>query len=513
MRVDHRWGLVCVLCAFAALVACGREPIGNQKSDAAADAADGGRRADATGAGAAGKTGAAGTGGSTGAAGIGAAGTSAAAGNTGAAGTNAMACSPGETICTGPSQAVACLPTGVWSTDNRFCSYGCMKTVCRECAPGDTICNSPATIQRCSADGLRWAAPEPCENGCEGGACAPPCQPGSSECVTNTDVRTCRGDGLWGALVSCKAGCSSGACRECEPYTYACLTPKSTRQCQFDATWGNPITCADACSGGICTDCKPDTGMCVDEKTMRGCTSSGTWDPPTPCGDGVCFGSTCHSCKPGSIQCGESDLGATVQTCSDDGQWLDTMTCANTCKANTCTSNPKKVFVTSTTYKAGDLGGLAGADAKCQARARAAALTGTFRAWLSDATASPSSRFSRDAGPYLLVNGGLVATSWLGLTSGTLRHAINITELGTAAPTATIPDCTTPIVWTNTGTDGMLADFGSTCGDWTDSSVFSVWLGTTSSQVDWTASACSNLTGTSAATGCGALAPIYCFEQ
>ncbi len=128
-----------------------------------------------------------------------------------------------------------------------------------------------------------------------------------------------------------------------------------------------------------------------------------------------------------------------MQTCNSDGSFSDDIACPNTCKADKCTSNPGKVFVTSTTYKAGDLGGLTGADAKCQARAMAAGLTGTFRAWLSDANGQPATRFSKERGPYLLVTGSIVANNWTGLTSGTLRHAINVTELGTPAPPATIP--------------------------------------------------------------------------
>jgi hypothetical protein len=250
--------------------------------------------------------------------------------------------------------------------------------------------------------------------------------------------------------------------------------------------------------------------MCVDETSVRSCNNDGTWAPPTHCDGGICSGESCRECKPGTTRCAEGDV---LQTCSSDGSFADDTACPSTCKAGKCVSNPGKVFVTSTTYKAGDLGGLAGADAKCQARASAAGLTGTFRAWLSDATDQPATRFSRDRGPYLLVTGNVVANNWTGLASGTLRHAINVTELGTPAPPATIPGCATPIVWTNTTSDGYVGDPGLTCGDWTDSSVFSAWFGTTASQTEWTSPNCQGATGTSAATGCGALAPIYCVEQ
>lgn len=53
----------------------------------------------------------------------------------------------------------------------------------------------------------------------------------------------------------------------------------------------------------------------------------------------------------------------------------------------------KTVFVTSQTYT-GNLGGLAGADAQCNLLAKAAGLEGSYLAWLSDATESPSTRFN-----------------------------------------------------------------------------------------------------------------------
>ncbi len=131
MRFTRRPGLAFAICALAATAACGRGPIGGNKSDAGG--------ADATGR--AGTTGSAGTIGSVGAAGTGpAAGTTGAAGSNAAAGTNGAAgapgpCKLGETSCTGPSQAVMCQPNGVWSLDTRFCSYGCAQNVCRECRP------------------------------------------------------------------------------------------------------------------------------------------------------------------------------------------------------------------------------------------------------------------------------------------------------------------------------------------------------------------------------------------
>ena len=71
---------------------------------------------------------------------------------------------------------------------------------------------------------------------------------------------------------------------------------------------------------------------------------------------------------------------------------------------------PRIVFVTSSTFEA-DLGGIAGADGKCQAAASAAGLSGTFYAWLSTSATSPSSHFTRAGAGWARVDGKPVAAS------------------------------------------------------------------------------------------------------
>jgi len=113
------------------------------------------------------------------------------------------------------------------------------------------------------------------------------------------------------------------------------------------------------------------------------------------------------------------------------------------------TGAPCKVFVTSATYN-GNLGGLAGADAKCQSLAAAANLAGTYKAWLSDATgSSPSNRFTHNPGPYVLVDGTTIAVDWADLTNGGILVPINMTESGA---TLTFPPAEN--VWTGTRPDG-----------------------------------------------------------
>ena len=103
----------------------------------------------------------------------------------------------------------------------------------------------------------------------------------------------------------------------------------------------------------------------------------------------------------------------------------------------------------------GGLGGLPGADAKCQGLAQAAGLPGSYRAWPSDATSAPVSRFARSPGPYILVNGVAIARSWDDLTDGSpLEDTITVTETG-GGPGDSL------FAWTATQPDGTFS-FGTT---------------------------------------------------
>jgi hypothetical protein len=180
---------------------------------------------------------------------------------------------------------------------------------------------------------------------------------------------------------------------------------------------------------------------------------------------------------------------------------------------------PHKVaFVTSQVYT-GNLGGIAGADAKCQMLAGAAHLTGSFQAWLGNATVSASSRLAHATLPYLLVDGTMVAKDWNGLTSGRLIHAIDQTELGTAALGGTNTGCFYDsavglLVWTNALPDGAIANTNMTnsCGNnWNTAGPTDFGgpfgdvglLGATDAQ--WT-DACQS-------ARCENTSPLYCLEQ
>ncbi|MEE4241503.1 MAG: hypothetical protein V2I36_08550, partial [Desulfopila sp.] len=72
---------------------------------------------------------------------------------------------------------------------------------------------------------------------------------------------------------------------------------------------------------------------------------------------------------------------------------------------------PKFVFVSSIQYL-GNLGGVTGADYKCNALAHNANLPGVYMAWIADATHNPANRFKKTGVPYVTVDNVVVADGW-----------------------------------------------------------------------------------------------------
>jgi hypothetical protein len=150
-----------------------------------------------------------------------------------------------------------------------------------------------------------------------------------------------------------------------------------------------------------------------------------------------------------------------------------------------------------------------GADAVCQELASAANLSGTYLAWLSDTTGSPSTRFSRDGGPYQLVDGTIIANNWSDLTTGILQRLINLTETGGMPPSSDVP-CGSDFVWTGTTSAGDLDGPDLCCDDWSDYAA-GAEFGSTQSFQDW-----SDTCGTGATSQppiCLLDAPLFCFQQ
>ena len=160
----------------------------------------------------------------------------------------------------------------------------------------------------------------------------------------------------------------------------------------------------------------------------------------------------------------------------------------------------KLVFLSAERWN-GNLGGLAGADAKCASEAAASGKTGTFKAWLSTATVSASSRLVHSNLPYARPDGIRVAMNWDDLTDGTLLNPIIVTASG-----LTITSSQDFGAWTNTSTSGGTYS-GSDCQGWTATPQFGAMVhGSELGAVDrfWTQDA---------QASCTTYRRLYCFEQ
>jgi len=164
------------------------------------------------------------------------------------------------------------------------------------------------------------------------------------------------------------------------------------------------------------------------------------------------------------------------------------------------------MFTSSAVYTAA-LGGLLGADAKCQLLADTAGLAGTYKAWLSDSTESPSTRFTKSTTPWeTAVTGIKIADNWADLIDGSLDAPPGVDENGVTligGPPAF------GHAWTGTNTDGTASSVvaNETCFDWTfGAGGASAGRGVyTALDVTWTFSGGS--------TSCTNMRRLYCFQQ
>ncbi len=155
----------------------------------------------------------------------------------------------------------------------------------------------------------------------------------------------------------------------------------------------------------------------------------------------------------------------------------------------------RRVFVTSTMHT-GNLGGLAGADAVCAARATL--LGGTWVAWLSTSAIDAKDRLPANGGPWVRTgDGSKVADDIADLTDGTLDDEILNDETG-------IQPVGSDEVFTGTLANGTRA--GTTCADWTSASGAVMATTGDSDEDDATWTVDGDL------SACNDTLPIYCFE-
>jgi hypothetical protein len=159
----------------------------------------------------------------------------------------------------------------------------------------------------------------------------------------------------------------------------------------------------------------------------------------------------------------------------------------------------KRVFLTSGTYQ-GNLGGLVGADAKCQVSAEKVSLGGIWKAWLSDDKIAVNTRLSQANVYYQRLDGIGVALGWNDLIDGSLLNPINVTENKTVVNTGW--------AWTGSTAYGQImppTTLGTNCANWTSTTSGTGSTGAFS-RIDqgWSEEG---------AFGCYIAKPLYCVEQ
>jgi cysteine-rich repeat protein len=251
-------------------------------------------------------------------------------------------------------------------------------------------------------------------------------------------------------------------------------------------------------------ECNPPTP--TPTSTPVAVCGDGIITPPEQCDEGPTTDGGCTAtCQvhPGFMCTGEPSVCTCIEPalCADATP-TPTPPGVDVTPTPTPTATPvaprKRVFISSTT-STGNLGGLSGADATCQSLATAAGLSGTYLAWLSDATQSPVMRFTQATVPYKLVGGTVVANDWTDLVDGTLSAAINRSETGTLIDNAD--------VFTNTKAsgDGIATTH---CQNWTSSApadATNVGLAKTG--------ATNSIWTVFASVRCDTANHLYCFEQ
>lgn len=246
------------------------------------------------------------------------------------------------------------------------------------------------------------------------------------------------------------------------------------------ASDGSGGTSTDSGTSGTGSDGSGDSMVSAETSTSSDDTTtassgdesvSSTGPTPPTCGNGVVEGD--ETCDDGNATPGDG-----CQECAKDSV----------------------VFISSEIYQGFALGGLYGADQRCQSLAAKAGLPSalTFKAWLSTPAESAAQRLLHSRGRYVLVNGMMVAQNWDALTSGSIDNPIMVDEYSETQDT---------LAWTGTLANGEPALGSEFCEDWDDDSGLLKYGGVG-------VSASSDSTWSFFDHGpCGSELRLYCVEQ
>ncbi len=242
----------------------------------------------------------------------------------------------------------------------------------------------------------------------------------------------------------------------------------------FPVTCGNGTVepgeeCDEALSTSVPNRCRRDCrlpycGDVITDSLSEECDDGNTGD-----GDGCSSDCVVEYCGDGILNDGE--------TC-EDGNSVSGDGCSPDCQHEGCDGVGCLMFATSTRYS-GAMDGFAGADAKCNARAAEAGLTGDFKAWLGspDGAGTPAaSRLNPTSGPFIRTcGGGVIAANLADLLDGYLDLPVGCDEFRSTV------DCTG--AWTGTQASGAP---NSGCANWSTTAGYGGRGDECASDFEWT---------------------------
>lgn len=232
----------------------------------------------------------------------------------------------------------------------------------------------------------------------------------------------------------------------------------------------------EGCGDGVldpdteqCDDAYPhnhDSAACTATCKLARCGDGLVWVGEEQCDHGVnnnatSYGGCTATCQLGP-RCGDGVLQPDHEECDASAPDIEGMA---PCDPVACRFVARVAFVTDAEFP-GALGGLALADATCSAAAADAGLdnSGSFKAWLSDGVATPTTRLKQavvDAGyPYVRLDGQLLADDLADLIAHGPKVPLDVTETGVTLPLQ-------EFAWTNIGGDGEPFSAVNHCKEWT----------------------------------------------
>jgi cysteine-rich repeat protein len=425
------------------------------------------------------------------------------------------ACDDGNTVntdgCTNGCKLPICgdgiLQTGEQCDDgNTANADGCLNT-CKTARCGDGFVQQG--VEAC--DDGNTSNTDTCTNTCVAARCGDGFVQGTEQCddanAVNTDTCTnaCTTARCGDGFVQGTEACDDGNAVNTDTCTNACAIARcgdgfvqGTEACD-DGNAVNTDTCTNACAIARCGDgfvqgteaCDDgnavNTDTCTNACTIARC-GDGFVQATEQCDDGntVNTDACTNACK--TAVCGDGIAQTGVEEC-DDGDGVDTNSCTNA-----CLKRYNIAFISSATYPPLAMGGVAGADTKCQTLATAGGLTGQFVAWISDSTSAVKTRLGTARG-WLRPDGKPFLDDLSNLYK--VYYPPEVSELNTHITSE----------FNTLGGTGMAT--GLECTDWTSNAAGLSFTGGNPTGAFWSSystSACANLTPTSAYH-------LYCFQR